>query len=246
MIILISAVIFNYGNINFEKDNQYGFLLNSSIEVLKFTPRWTIEPFPGRQIFQKSGIVFFCQICPVKKIAIAVQSGFGTYLHYSPFYSYFNYGMLDLDIKTSINFTEYIAGFLTARIPTGNYSKFLGEGTYAIKVGIQKRNCYKNIDLSFGGIWQGENPDKVDCGDKLFCQLKTKNNVLSLNYNFPDKGGLFDLYDSPSFSLDISVDVKSFKPWHGYKPKLILNQTILGRDTAMITRLSLLFIRIKQ
>jgi hypothetical protein len=245
MIILAITLLFNQLESPPDINNKYGFSINCSIEALKATPRYTIEPIAGGQIFQRTEATCFYQTNLFKEVYLGVKSGVGGILHYTYYYSYFNAGLLDSYFWTSVNTAKNINGFLVLTMPSGNYTKSLGGGAggaYEVKVGLQKANVYKNSKISIGYVWRGTNQDLVNYGDKLFCELENHNLNLSFNFCFPDKSGLFDLHDSKSFSISILIPLKTFNSLGAFIPKLFFGQTIYGRDTNIITNTKAEFI----
>ena len=235
MIILAITLLFNSFESPPDINNKYGFSINCSIEALKATPRYTIEPIAGGQIFQRTEATCFYQTNLFKEVYLGVKSGVGGILNHTYYYSYFNVGFLDSYFWTSVNTAKTINGFLILTVPSGNCFKSLGNGAYEVKFGLQKANIYKNSKISIGYVWRGKNQDLVNYGDELFCEFENPKMNLSFNFCFPDKSGLFDLHDSKSFSINILIPIKTFKPLGALIPKLFFGQTICGRDTNITT-----------
>ena len=235
MIILAITLLFNSFESPPDINNKYAFGINYSIEALKVTPRYKIEPIAGGQIFQKTEATCFYQTNLFKIVYLGVKSGVGGILHYTYYYSYFNTGLLDSYFWTSVNTAKNVNGFLILTMPSGNCSKSLGGGAYEVKVGLQKANIYKNSMISIGYVWRGTNQDLVNYGDKIFCEVENHNLNLAFNFCFPDKSVLFDPHDSKSFSINILIPIKTFRSLGAFIPKLFFGQTIYGRDTNITT-----------
>lgn len=219
--------------------DHYGVEVVSSLEALKFTPRYTIEPMAGGQILQINKANFYYQFHPINKLGLGIKTGVGLSTHWTYYYSYTNIGWLDSDGWIIIGPFINITGYLSATIPTGNYIKFLGQGVYSFTSSIKMQKIYNKLNYEIGYTWLGRNPNLVDYGDRLFLKVEAynQNYNVEISYNFPDKSDLFCLYDSRSLSINIRIALKTFKSCCSLS-KLFFGQTIFGRDTQIISSLS--------
>jgi hypothetical protein len=242
-ILIISTLIFNSLEAPPASNQRLGIDLITSFEALKLTPRYTLEPFAGKQIFARIEASCFYQIQLFKKVDIGAKSGFASFFHFTNFYKYYNLGLSDSYLWMSCNPYRNIAGFCIITIPTGNYVKSLGQGIFEVKAGLQKQKIYHDNNLSVGFKWKTTNPDRVKQGDGIFAEFGNENLALAFDFNFPDKSSLFDLHDSKSFSINLQVALKTFRQLYTMVPKLFFGQTIYGRDTEMKTYLKAEFVR---
>lgn len=243
MLLIISFLIFNSIEAPPPSNQRLGINLNTSFEAWKFTPRYTIEPFAGKQKFVQVMLLGFYQIRLHKKIYLGAKSGFASFSHYTNFYRYNNLGLSDSYLWVSYNPYRNITGFCMATMPTGNYVKSLGQGIFEIKVGMQKQKVYWDNSLIVGFKWKTTNPDQVKQGDGIFTEFGTDDLMLSVNYNFSDKSNLFNLHDSKSFSINLQTTLKTFQSLFSLIPKLFFGQTLYGRDVTMKSCLSAEFVR---
>jgi len=122
-------------------------------------------------------------------------------------------------------------------IPISNY--LTKNNTPRCQIFLTKERFLKTYCVSFGYESRGLNSEAINLGDCLTLLIGTKNLSISMDFELTDQSRLFNLYDSPSFSLAIS-GTKSFNLSKDNQFKIILNQTFLGRDTDLETSLSLI------
>jgi len=213
--------------------------VEASLNALTFTPRWSIEPYPGYQVFLVSKLrlshVFFSN----SGISVGTEIGVANRCHLTYFESYAAWGVDDSKAWLMLN-TGSTASFLARLgLPTGHYDEGIGRGAYWIEIYSKKARILGNGSVYVGYEWIGTNPDEVNYGDKIHLGLEVCNWLrIHSHYAFADQGAYYSLHDSPSFAIEMSV-IKDFEFMKVYNVALVINQTILGRDIPLSTGISL-------
>ena len=223
----------------FPKTNALEIIAETSVNAWTFTPRYGIEPFPGYQVFLVNRLRCSYPLFSDNRISLGVEAGFANRFHFTYFYYYASWGSDDSDVwlvLTSSRTVDFLARF---GLPTGQYDKGLGRGTYRIELYIKKTRILKNSSAYFGYEWIGTNPDQVNYGDKIHLGVEINNWLrISSYYAFADGGTYYSLHDSPSFALETSF-FKDFRLMKAYNMEVLLSQTLLGRDTPIKTSISM-------
>ncbi len=215
--------------------NTFEVSMETSLNVWKFTPRWNIESYPGNQAFLFNRFRCSCPIFSMGWVSTGVASGLANRHHFTYYYSYNSYGVGDSDIWLLTEAIGTIAFLGKLGLPTGNYEQRLGIGAYRIETYMNKKRFLRNSNVYLGYEWIGKNPDKVDYGDKIHLALDVNRWLrISSYYAFADKGEKFPLFDSPSFSLGVTIS-KDFALSRAYNMKLAFNQTLLGKDIDVVS-----------
>ncbi len=232
MIILLCIIALH----TFEQDiNTFEVCLETSSNVLKFTPRWTLESYPGNHIILFNRLT--CSYSPfcVRGVYIGAEFGFVNRFHSTYFYSYNSYGVDDTHIWLQTETIGTIAFLGKFGLPTGNYIEGLGNGAYWIELYLKRKEFLGKGNVYLGYEWIGKNPDNVDYGDKIHFALDMNRWLrISSYYALADRGEDFPLYDSPSFSLGVTIS-KDFVLSKTYNLKLAFNQNLLGKDIDVVS-----------
>lgn len=236
-VLMISSLALDRGG------DKFGTRIETSLRMLKFTPRWTIEPLAGHQFLLFTKTRFYYQFHPFRKWLLGMESGYTSLLHSTYFYSYQVGGLSDSYLWFVRKIPKDLSLIGEVTIPTGNYKHSLGTGAWGMEVALRKE-LPTWLDISLGYKWKGRNPDGVDYGDGVLVKIWTQNRGLCLTSGFysSDRGHLFQLYDSPSFVLNLSLcKVLNLSP--SYSLRLLIKQTLLGRDTEITSTLSIELVR---
>lgn len=219
--------------------NTLEIITETSLNAWTTTPRWSIEPFPGNQVFLVNRLRCSYPFFSSSQISLGVDAGFANRFHFTHFYSYASWGLDDSDVWLMLNTTATIDFLARFAIPTGSYSDGLGKGGYRIELYLKKAQIMRKSKVYFGYEWIGTNPDEVNYGDKIHFGLEIYNWLgITSYYAFSDQGTYYSLYDSPSFALEISIS-KDFLFMKACSMTLIFKQTLLGKDTPISTSISL-------
>jgi hypothetical protein len=211
----------------------------TSMNVWKWTPRWSIEPNPAYQVFLVNSLGLSCPFFSTNHISLGVEAGFANRFHFTYFYSYGSWGLDDSDMWLMLKATETTDFLARFALPTGSYSDGLGIGTYRIELYLRKAQIIRSGNVYLGYEWIGTNPDNVNYGDKIHLGLEVHDWLdISSFYSFADKGTYYSLHDSPSFALEITIR-KNFQFMEAFNMMLLLKQTLLGKDTPISTSISL-------
>ncbi|KPK62646.1 hypothetical protein AMJ83_10280 [candidate division WOR_3 bacterium SM23_42] len=223
----------------FPKTNTLEIITETSLNAWTFTPRYSIEPFPGDQVFLANRLRCSYSFFSNDRISLGVEAGFANRFHFTYFYSYTVWGLDDSDVWFVLNSGRNTSLLARFRLPTGLYNEGLGIGAYCMELYIRKTNIWRNSSAYFGYEWIGANSDKVNYGDKIRLGVEINNWLrVSSYYAFADQGTYYSLYDSPSFALETSL-FKNFRLMKGYTTQVIFSQTLLGRDIPISTSISL-------
>ena len=205
-------------------------ITETSLTVWKFTPRYSIEPFPGYQVFLVNGLRCSYPVFSNNGISLGVEAGVASKFHLTYFHSYASWGLDDIDLWLMLDNSEAVNFLARIGLPTGSYEEGLGIGAYRMGLYARKANIVRNRSAYFGYEWTSTNPDKINYGDKIHLGLEICNWLCTTAcYAFPDHGEYYSLYDSPSFAVEISI-IKNFLLMGAYNMKLTFNQTLFGKD----------------
>ena len=219
--------------------NRLEIVTETSLNVWTWTPRCSIEPYPGNQVFLVNSLGCSWPFFSNGQISLGVDVGFANRLHFTYYYSYTSWGLDDSNIWLMFHTTATIDILTKIAVPTGPYSAGLSKGAYGIEIYLRKSQIRRKNKVYLGYEWIGTNPDRVNYGDKILLGLEIYDWLeISSFYAFVDEGTHYSLYDSPSFALEISI-CKNFQFMKAYNMALLFKQTILGKDTPLSTSISL-------
>ena len=214
-------------------------IAETSLNPFTFTPRWSIEPYPGYQVFLANSVRFAHAIHIGSDLSMGAEVGVANRFHFTYFRSYGAWGIDDTKAWLMLNPFRDVTLLLRAGMPTGRYDSGIGMGAYSIEVFLKRAEMLGNYSAHIGYEWVGTNPDQVNYGDKIHLGLEFLGWLqVHCIYAFADRGAYFALYDSPSFAIEIS-GVKNFRVLRSYNLAVVINQTILGKDIPVTTSVSL-------
>ena len=219
--------------------NALEIVMETSVKVWTWTPRWSIEPYPGYQVFLVNSLGCSWPFFSTNQISLGVDAGFVNRLHFTYYYSYTSGGLDDSNIWLMFHTTATIDVLAKIAVPTGPYSAGLSKGAYGIEIYLRKSQIMRKNKVYLGYEWIGTNPDKVNYGDRIRIGLEIYDWLeISSFYAFADEGMYYSLHDSPSFALEI-LACKNFQFMKACSMALLFKQTLLGKDTPISTSISL-------
>ena len=223
----------------FPKTNAFTVITETSLNAWTFTPRYSIEPYPGYQVFLINGLRCSCPLLSNNRISLGFEAGFVNRFHFTHFYSYASWGLGECHLWLSVNGPRSVSLLARLNLPTGPFNEGLGTGAYHLELYARKANILRNSSAYIGYEWRGSNPDRVDYGDRIHLGVEITTWLrIASNYAFADQGTYYPLDDSPSFIFEIAL-FKDFRLMKAYTLQAIFSQTVLGRDMPISTSFSL-------
>ena len=211
----------------------------TSLNPLTFTPRWSIEPYPGYQVFIANRLRLAHAFPVGGDLSMGVEVGVANRFHFTYFKSYTAWGIDDTKAWLTMSSLDNVNLLARVGLPTGRYSSGIGIGAYSFEIFLKRIDILGSNSVYLGYEWVGTNPDQVDYGDKIHLGLELFSWLdIHSNYAFADQGAYISLYDSPSFGIEISV-LKKLTVLKTYSLTLVFNQTLLGKDIPVTTDISL-------
>ncbi len=214
-------------------------IVETSLNPLTFTPRWSIEPYPGYQVFLSNRLRLSHAFLYGGDLSVGVEAGVVNRFHFTYYKSYAAWGIDDTKVWLMLNPFGNVNFLARIGLPSGRYSSGIGIGAYSFEIFLKRVEIVGSSSAYIGYEWVGANPDEVDYGDNIHfgVELLSWFRIRCL-YAFADQGAYFSLYDSPSFGIEISVS-KNFTVLKFYNLALVLNQTVFGKDIPVKTGISL-------
>ena len=220
--------------------NRVEIISETSLNAWKWTPRWSVEPYPADQVFLFNKLRCACPFLSYKNIYLGMEVGFANRFHFTYFNTYASWGLDDSELWFLLRTTVTIDILTRIALPTGSYRDGLSNGTYGIELYLRKDQLIPRSRVYVGYEWIGTNPDMMNCGDKLHLELEIHDWLeISSYYAFPDKGTYFLLHDSPSLALEISI-FRNLRLMKTCSMALLLKQTLFGKDIPISTSISLI------
>jgi len=214
-------------------------IAETSLNPFTFTPRWSIEPYPGYQVFLANRVRFAHAFPIGSDFSMGAEAGVASRFHLTYFKSYGVWGVDDTRAWLMLNSFGSVSLLVRAGLPTGRYDSGIGTGAYSLEIYTKKADIMRFSSACIGYEWVGTNPDQVNYGDKIHFGLELLSWLrIHCHYAFADQGAYFSLYDSPSFGIEISVS-KNFRVLQFYNLAAVFSQTILGKDNPVTTGISL-------
>lgn len=223
----------------FPKTDGSELIMETSLNALTFTPRWTLETYPGYQVFLGGGLRFSHAFLFGDEISIGADIGVANRFHITYFQSYTVWGIDDSNVWLMWDYGGDVNFLARVGLPTGRYADGIGRGAYSFEIYTKKADILRRSSICLGYEWIGTNPDKVNYGDKIHLGFEVCSWVgINSYYAFADKGSYFSLHDSPSFAVEISLG-RNLTFTKVYNIVLVFEQTILGKDIPLSTGISL-------
>ncbi len=214
-------------------------IVETSLNALTFTPRWSIEPYPGYQGFLANKLKLSHAVLCSRNLSLGVEIGVANRFHFTYFESYAAWGLDDTKVWLMGPSFGKISLLARMGLPTGLYDAGIGQGAYWFEIYAKKARIICNSSVCIGYEWIGANPDKVNYGDRIHLGLEIFSWFgIRFQYAFPDHGTYYSLNDSPSFAAEISLS-RNFNLSRVYNLALAFNQTVLGKDIPVSTSVSL-------
>lgn len=214
-------------------------IAETSLNSFTFTPRWSIEPYPGYQVFLANRLRLAHAFPIGGDLSMGVEVGVANRFHFTYFNSYGAWGIDDAKAWLMLNPSPKVNLLVRACLPTGAYNSGIGMGAYSLEIYAKKAEIALISSACVGYEWVGTNPDQVNYGDKIHLGFELSSWLrVHCHYAFADQCGYFSLYDSPSFAIEISA-LKNFRVLRSYNLTVVFNQTTLGKDSPVITSVSL-------
>lgn len=223
----------------FPKTEGSELIVETSLNALTFTPRWSIEPYPGYQVFLANKLKLSHALLSGSDLSMGVEIGAVNRFHFTYFESYAAWGLDDTKAWLMLNAGSTVNFLTRLGLPTGHYDEGIGKGAYSFEIYAKKADILRKGSVYIGYEWIGTNPDEVNYGDKIHLGFEL-GSWFGINsyYAFADRGGYYSLHDSPSFAMEISVS-KNLKFLKVYNLTLVFEQTVLGKDIPLSTGISL-------
>jgi hypothetical protein len=232
LLCIISLVVF-------PKTEDSELIIETSLNALTFTPRWSLEPYPGYQGFLTNKLRLSHAFLYGSDLSVGVEIGVANRFHFTYFESYAAWGVDDTKAWLMLNPFDKINFLARVGLPSGRYSSGIGIGAYSFEIFLKTVEIVGGSSAYIGYEWVGANPDEVDYGDNIHFGLELLSWFrIRCLYAFADQSAYFSLYDSPSFGIEISVS-KNFTVLKFYNLALVLNQTVFGKDIPVKTGISL-------
>lgn len=214
----------------FPRNNGSELVIETSLNVMTFTPRWSIEPYPGYQAFLANELRLSQVLFRGGNLSLGVEAGVANRFHFTYFDSYATWGVGDT--KAWLMLSPFCGAGLLVRLglPTGQYNTGIGTGAYSFEIYAKKTEILRSGSIYLGYEWVSINPDEIDCGDKIHLGVDLLSWFsIHCHYAFADQGAYFPLYDSPSLAIEISVS-KNVGVLKCYNFAVVFNQTVFGKD----------------
>jgi hypothetical protein len=223
----------------FPQTGTIEIITQTSLNAWTFTPRYSIEPYPGYQVFLVTRLCCSYPFLSDNRISLGVDAGFANRFDFTYFYSYSAWGINDATLWLMFNKNKPVNLLARVKIPTASYNKGLGTGAYHIELYARRVNIMRNCCYYIGYEWIGANSDKINYGDKFHFGLEINDWLrIGANYAFSDKSTYYELHDSPSLTLETCFS-KDFRVLKVYRLRVVLSQTIMGRDIPISTSILL-------
>ncbi|UCF70948.1 MAG: hypothetical protein JSW49_01345, partial [candidate division WOR-3 bacterium] len=109
-------------------------IVETSLNALTFTPRWSIEPYPGYQGFLANKLNVSHAMLSGRNLSLGVEIGVANRFHFTYFESYAAWGLDDAKVWLMGHFFGTVSLLARTGLPTGLYDAGIGRGAYWFEI----------------------------------------------------------------------------------------------------------------